>query len=551
MAARLLLALAVFGAALGLLGVSGGPGAAAATRGLYAALVAAFLTTVAFGALHRQLARVGSFAAVQIPVDVGIVTALVYFSGGDQSVFAFLYVLVVVFGGMLAERRGAFGAAALSAAAHGAVLLAVREGLVPDYGGSVSTAGALLLATWSVHAGALFVVALLASHLSRELSRVDEQLGASESRLHLLRSLHERTVESLMSGLLTTDVQGRITSFNREAERITGVAVSEALGRDIEDALPGARARVVDPVAEGLARPKLRERMAYRSRAGGELHLGLSGSMLLDEKGCPIGTVVIFQDVTRVVEMEAELRRSERLAATGRLAADIAHEVRNPLAAISGSVQMLLDEAGARGPEERYRLTDIVMRETDRLNTLITDFLHYAHPPAPRPEPVDLARTVAEVAEMFAATGRPDVKLEQQVAPTLRVFADPAQLRQLLWNLCTNAVQAMPDGGRLTLEARRLDEPPQEHSIAGRNDSVKEGSAWVDIRVGDTGVGILPETLERIFDPFFTTKPEGTGLGLATVHRIVEGNAGSVRVESAPGEGTTFSILLPEAVEEL
>lgn len=556
MAARLILCGAVLLAALAVQGIQG-PDAESepgAVYGLYATVAVAFLSTAVFGAMRGRLRSDRGFWCTQIGTDVAVVTGLVYFSGGSDSLFAFLYVLVVVFGAMLAERRGAFGAAVLSAGAYGAVLAAIQWGWVPDYAGAGEASGEMVIAAWCVHAGALLLVALLSSHLTGELHRADARLDQSRTRLHLLSSLHQRTVESLMSGLLTTDLEGRITSFNREAERISAWRVGEAVGRQIDEVLPGAWERVVIPAVEAEAAPepgKTRERMPYRNRAGRALYLGLAGSVLRDEDDRRLGAVVIFQDVTRVVEMEAELRRSERLAATGRLAASIAHEVRNPLAAISGSVQMLVGAGDARGDEEK-RLSEIVLREADRLNGLITDFLSYAHPRPPKTESVDLAGTVEDVTRMLANGGRSDVVVLADVAPGLCVQADPGQLRQVLWNLCANALQAMPEGGRLEIAGHPVGDCPQAAEDGSRNADPDATSrdGRVQIRVSDTGEGIDPEAVERIFDPFFTTKPEGTGLGLATVHRIVEAHGGSLRVESAVGRGTTFWIELPRATEE-
>jgi len=549
MAARLLLSLALLAVAVAFQGIGRGEVPEAAERGLYAMLALGFLTTVVFAGLLGRIRHPGTFAALQIPTDVAIVTALVHFTGGDESLFSFLYVLLVLFGASVAQRRGAFGAAALSAGSHGVLLAAIYRGLLPDFGSPPGAGGPVLLAFWSVHSGALAVTALLASHLSRELQTADAKLDQSQSNLRLLRRLHERTVESLMSGLLTTDPDGRITSFNREAVRITGVPVRHALGRDVDEVIPGARERVVTPAVAGGSPGRLRERMPYRNRRGEDLHLGLSGSILRDEDGTARGSVVIFQDVTRVVEMEAELRRSVRLAATGKLAADIAHEVRNPLAAISGSIQMLMGDAPERPPGERQSLMEIVLRETDRLNALITDFLQYAHPRPPRAEAVKLGAVVEEVLGMLQHAPRPDVKIETQVDPGLRVVADAAQVRQLLWNLCVNGLQAMPRGGCLRVRATEVAEPPQEVPGSDRKGRGEPGSARVEVCVADTGVGIPPEIRDQVFDPFFTTKEGGTGLGLATVHRIVEANRGSLRMESAVGVGTTFRILLPKAGE--
>jgi two-component system sensor histidine kinase PilS (NtrC family) len=256
--------------------------------------------------------------------------------------------------------------------------------------------------------------------------------------------------------------------------------------------------------------------------------------------------VVIFQDVTEVVEMERELRRSERLAAIGKLSASIAHEVRNPLAAISGSIQLLKrkgDTLGGRA--EARRLMDIVLRETDRLNLLITDFLEYARPAPPQLEPVVLAEALSELLQMFAAGVPDDVQVRVDVDPELAVAADPAQLRQIFWNLALNACQAMPRGGAVSIAAQPVAEAaPQEPRSTGRNE-VEEKNAWVEVTVRDEGVGIPPEMLDQVFDPFFTTKEEGSGLGLATVHRIVEAHGGSIRLESTVDSGTVMRIWFP------
>jgi two-component system sensor histidine kinase PilS (NtrC family) len=346
-----------------------------------------------------------------------------------------------------------------------------------------------------------------------------------------------------MSGLLTTDPEGRITSFNPEAERITGLQAQQALGRDVDEVLPGVRGEAIARAgASDGARSRVR--IAYRSSRGGS-YLGVGAYVLRDDEGRPSGHVVIFQDVTEVVGMERELRRSERLAAVGQLSASMAHEIRNPLAAISGSIQVLRRAGeGARGAEESRRLMDIVLRETDRLNRILTEFLEYARPGPLRLEALPLAEAVAEVLAIFDASRPPGVEVSVELQPGLHLRADPGQLRQLLWNLLLNAAQAMPGGGVVALGAR-ASPPPQDGPARRRNE--REEGGWVEIAVRDGGVGIPAEAQDRIFDPFFTTKPGGTGLGLATVHRIVEEHGGSIRVQSAEGKGTTFHLRLPRA----
>jgi two-component system sensor histidine kinase PilS (NtrC family) len=392
---------------------------------------------------------------------------------------------------------------------------------------------------WALHAGAIVLVAALASFLAVELRQ-------RTSDLQLLTNLHERTVESLKSGLLTADRDGRITSFNPEAERITGVASASAIGQDVEEILPGIRGLALAPAGDDSAQGRFRA--PYRNRLGEDLHLGIAAYILKDARAVPSGHVMIFQDVTDVVEMEAELRRSERLAAVGELSASIAHEIRNPLAAISGSVQMLKREADALGGAvEARRLMGIVLRETDRLNHLITDFLQYARPGPLHIEPVSLQSVVGDVIEVFGSIVPENLRVVLNVPDALAVRADAAQLRQLLWNLMLNACQAMPEGGSLCMEARAVAEPTPQEARSARRNELEEKKTWVEITVRDQGVGIPPEALDHVFDPFFTTKPEGSGLGLATVHRIVEEHGGSIRLESLVDRGTEIRIWLPRA----
>ena len=257
--------------------------------------------------------------------------------------------------------------------------------------------------------------------------------------------------------------------------------------------------------------------------------------------------MVIFQDVTDVVEMEQDLRRSERLAAIGQLSASIAHEIRNPLAAISGSIQILQKDIRRLDPgDQACKLMDIVLRETDRLNHLITDFLHYARPGPLNPQPVVVGAAVDEVLELFESARPPGVAVHTDLEPGAGVLADPSKLRQVLWNLILNASEAMPEGGRLEVAARTG--TPQEGPAERRNATQEDGKAdWTEIVVGDEGVGIAPEALEQIFEPFFTTKRGGSGLGLAAVHRIIEDHGGSVRLESTLGRGTRVKLRLPRA----
>jgi len=513
-------------------------------HGFYGAVVVAFLATLVYWPLHGRVGDVRRFAAINIATDIALVSALVFFSGGGESVFTFLYVAVIAYAALLLERSRAIGCALAASAAYGAVLLATVLG---QDGRAAGEHVGVLAARWILHSGALLLVAALATRLVVELEHAGAALSQRTSDLVQLQTLHQRTVESLMSGLLTTDPEGRITSFNREAERITGLSRSEVRGRDMDAALPGVRA-LIEVTGSGRSDLRSRSRMRYVDRRGDERHLGVGAYSLRGDDDEPGGLVVIFQDLTDVVQMERDLRRSERLAAVGELSASIAHEIRNPLAAISGSVQVLERTLHDLG-EEPARLMSIVLREIERLDRLITDFLNFARPRPLRTERVSLALVVAETLDAFERALPDGVVLERHLERDLHVQADPAQLRQALWNLVINACQAMPEGGRLGVGVRAVQESlAQGGGTAYRITVAEEKPAVAEIAVMDQGAGIADDVLEHVFDPFFTTKRDGSGLGLAVVHRVVAEHGGCVRLERGRAPwSTVVRILLPGA----
>jgi len=513
-----------------------------AERGLYGTLGVAFFATALYAALLPFVRNIRRFAVVQLVADLGLVTALVIFSGGAESIFSFLYLPVVVFGALLFDRTGGYGAAGgASLGFGGAILVAIGFPL----GGLAATPTEFAFTLWGAHTGAMLLVALFGSGLARELRIADERLEASAWDLAELRSLHERIVESLTSGVLTTDGEGSVTSFNPEAAQITGTSAPEALGAGLEAVLPGIEGVLREKGSSGRRRARFR----FERSDGEERFLGVAISNLKNADASDSGCVVIFQDVTEVVRLEGELERNARLAGIGELSASIAHEIRNPLAAISGSVEMLRATLAPREDgADQSRLMGIVLREIERLNQLITDFLQYARPAPPKMEALDLGLVAKEVAEAFQTALDPGVLLEVDLASQALVDGDAMQLKQLLWNLLGNAQHAVEGPGRIGLQVRLMQSvgegEPQEGGAGRRNTSV-EASDFVELVVSDTGVGISHDVLERIFDPFFTTRSEGTGLGLAVVHRIVQNHAGAVQVESREGAGTQIHVRLP------
>lgn len=556
--ARLLLAGLSLGLAVAIDRIEGGHGGTQ-IGGVYWTVAAAFLATILSAPWVHRTADPARFAVLQVSIDVAIVTALVYFSGGGDSVFTFLYALVVLYGALVLDRGGVGLSCGLAAAGYGGVLFGTAWGVLPSGGvGQELRPLPLVGAYWGFYAGALLVLGMLANTLSAELRRTGAALDRRTTDLRRLRDLHLRTVESIGSGLLTVDESRRITSFNPEAERITGLSAAEAAGQDFESIIPGAESILDDgdePRWPGEATG--RDRLPYRNRRNEDLFLGLAASRLNDEGGRQVGHVVIFQDVTRVVSMEEELRQSERLAAVGEMAARIAHEIRNPLASISGSVQVLQSGPGGDAADpEHARLMGIVVREVDRLNVLIGDFLRYSRPAPMKPEPVDLGQLIAEIAEMARGQGgdASAPRIELALEPDVVVLADPAQLKAVVWNLWNNAREAISEhgeGGCLSARVRREsgDAAQVQKAMdrkAGSGGTASEPGAvdFAVLEIEDTGAGLSPEVREMIFEPFFTTKRDGTGLGLATVQRLVEQHGGSIQVSSQPGDGTCFRVRL-------
>jgi two-component system sensor histidine kinase PilS (NtrC family) len=329
-------------------------------------------------------------------------------------------------------------------------------------------------------------------------------------------------------GLVTTDLEGRVLTFNRAAETITGHARADATGRPAAQVLG-----LPDDFAAGLDAARLpaesrRADYRFRRHDGREIDLGLSATALETSAGTD-GFLFTFQDVTTIRRLERDARMQQRLAAVGEMAAGIAHEIRNPLGSISGSMQVLRDELPLNG--EQAQLMDIVLRESERLNRTINNFLAYARPQRFGITRLDLRPVLHDAAMLLRNSAEVGAGHMVDVdVPSLPVWceADEGQVRQVVWNLATNALRAMPDGGRLRLGARR-----EPGNVAGV------------LVVQDEGVGIPESELDAIFQPFRGSFEKGSGLGMAIVHRIVNDYGGEIRVTSKPGRGTTVEVRLP------
>ena len=495
-----------------------------ALSGFISLIVATYLFSIVSLLLLRFTELINrTLAYLQIIWDLLLVTILILLTGGIVSPYSFLYILAIINASVLLSRREALYTAALCGILYGAILDFQFFGRLASLGlapAAAQQAGAVsLFLTIFVNLMAYFLTAFLTGYLAERATSSESALREKVIDFEELERLNSLIVSSLDSGLLTVTPEGRIRVFNRYAADLTGISQEAAYDKPLEVVIPAFSA-----YAGALANLQ-RQELEHVTPAGVRKIFGFKTVPFTDAQGNSLGVIIDFQDLTGIKRMETELKKADRLAAIGELAARIAHEIRNPLASISGSVQLIAQ--GERIDERDRKLLDIVLRETERLNLLIRDFLDYARPSQPVTTPVRLSHLLADLEALLRVDPRfSRIELIIACPGEIVVPVDRNKFEQVFWNLLLNAAEALPEGGTVR--------------IVGQQDDAR-----VTVRVTDNGSGIPPEQLKKIFEPFFTTKQGGTGLGLATVYRIVEAHSGRIRVESSPGEGTTFTLQLP------
>jgi two-component system sensor histidine kinase PilS (NtrC family) len=369
------------------------------------------------------------------------------------------------------------------------------------------------------------LTAFLTGYLAEQVRKTASALQEKVIDYEELERLNSSIVSNIDSGLLTINNKLKIRVFNRHASDLTEVTQEEAYDRPIGEIFKGfaSYGEKILNFQEG--------EIDYISGKRGKLVFGFRSVPFTDKEENQVGVIINFKDLTQLIKMKAELKKADRLAAIGELSAHIAHEVKNPLASISGSVQLISQGKGV-SPEDR-KLLDIIERETARLNNLINDFLAYARPTQPAKIPVTLRQMINDLASLLTADPRfSNVSISNNCPEKLTVLIDHDQFRQVFWNLLLNASEAMTNGGKINIQADKVED-----------DIYNSGK--VNIAISDTGKGMSQDDMKRVFEPFFTTKSNGTGLGLATVYRIIESHGGTILVDSTLNCGTTFTICLP------
>ena len=500
---------------------------------LYYFVLSVYVLTGVYWYLLQKLQDLSFLAYLQISGDILLVTLLVYLTGGIDSAFSPLYHLTIISASIILYRRGGYLSASLSSILYGGMLDMQFYSILGLVRSLNYTAMQVLYLVF-INILSFYTVAFLSGYLSDRLLKTRQELRAKSMDYEGLRTMQDQILKSVRSGILTMDLEGKITSCNPAAEYITGYTYTELKSR-WQDLFGSSIKGLFGHTNDLMERP-FRFDGPIVKKDGGTAILGTSVSLLKDDKNTVNGIILIFQDITKLVEMEEKVRRQEQLAVVGSLAAGIAHEIRNPLASLSGSIQVLQGELDLKGDDKH--LMDIVVRETDRLNTIISEFLDYARPQTARAEKILLLPVLEETITLLKNSRdfREGITISAEVDPQVVIQGDAQRMRQVFWNLLINACQAMPDGGEITVSAMPM----------SRSDGY---SGWCEIVIKDMGRGIAHDYLDKIFDPFFTTKTGGTGLGLAIVERIIEDHGGIIDVESETGRGTKFRIRLPVLVE--
>lgn len=486
----------------------------------YVLIGTVYALSLVYGALLRVRRLIIPLAYVQAAFDAIVVSVLVLMTGGVESVFAFAYVFAVLGASMTLYRPGGLISAAVALLLFGMLLILQIEGAV-GWLPKVDTGPALL--SYFVHSLGLALVALLGSTLAERARVTRHQLAEKQSDLAQLEELHAAILRSLPAGLMTIDGEGIVRYANEAAKGILRAEHEAVVGHPLQEAVPGMYEAWRETIAAEFKEPRARHEQSHTRPDETTIRVGFSFAPLAVTQDDLPSSIIVFQDVTDIVRLKEAVERAERLATVGKFAAGLAHEVRNPLASMCASIDVLKSQLEV--PPGLDRLMANVEKEAVRLDGLIGDFLAFSRPRKLEMKETDLGELVEGVLSMFENDQlMAQCRIHKKLDLGVRAAVDEGLVRQVLWNLVKNAGEAMaPDGGDLFVEA-----------------TMQELSPVIVVR--DTGPGIPEERRGRVFDPFYTTKERGSGLGLAISHSIVEAHGGRLALDSRPGEGTEVTL---------
>jgi two-component system sensor histidine kinase PilS (NtrC family) len=505
----------------------------------YSLIALIYFLTFCYVVALKYIKNPVRFAYLQLLTDTFFITAIIYTTGGIESIFSFLYLLNIISGGTILYRRGGMIMASFSGVLYGAFLDLSYYELIEPIGYHFSYfqeyQSSEVFYRILVNVAAFYMVGFLSGFLSEQIRKSRAELKSKQKDLADLEMLKENIIQSISSGLVALDEHGKIIAFNRGAERIFNIDSRDAIRTDINEVLP-----FVSPYLK-VNNPNKFSQLSYKRSDGQQIDLLLNISPLKEQDGRERGEILVFQDTTRIREMEREVKRMEDLAMLGELAAGIAHEIRNPLASISGSIQVLDDGLSKEDAPINKRLMEISLREISRLDHLVNDFLQFARPQKIEIEEFDLNQLIMDTLYIFqnSQNWSQDLDVETKFFSPLRIKSDQQQLKQVCWNIFLNACEAMPKGGSICVSTDKITD------FNGSDECMES----VMVRVEDNGPGIDPKVIRDIFKPFSTTKKDGSGLGLAIVKRIVEGLGGKVSGQNFPNGGAAITMILPLSID--
>lgn len=505
---------------------------------LYLLSVATYLLVIAYGLLYPRLHNKDIFIYIQSIGDALVISGFVYITGGLESPMSFLYILPIISASILLSRKGTYAITASCFFLYLALILLLVYNVIPFYPTSyiqeMEITHQKIYYSLSVILVGLFVVAYLSSYLSERLRATGEELRVKRDDFEELKAIHEKIIESINSGIITTDLMGRIVLINRGGMDITGLTLDEVRGKNVAELFDFNESFLWKIRSILDEEKRFRFEKIFPREGQHERLLGFAASNLKDGAGRILGLIFIFQDLTEIRAMENQMRLKERMAALGEMAAGMAHELRNPLASISGSVQVLRNEMEVEG--EPLELMDIILRESDRLDQTIKDFLMFAKPSKFTSERCDIVSLMRESIRLlknskeFLKEHRIEAKFSDD---PIICYVDINRMKQVFWNLAINALKAMINGGPLRIQ---VDNHSQD---------------FLRIQFSDEGIGMSREETESYFQPFQGSFKKGTGLGAAIVYKIIQEHSGWIDVQSHLGEGTSIRITLPKKGDEI
>jgi two-component system, NtrC family, sensor histidine kinase PilS len=469
---------------------------------------------------------------LQITVDIIAVTSLIFMFGNTQVDYSLFYTLIIIYSAIFLGRKGGMLVASISSIFYGLFLNLEFYNLIPSFSfiqfdRQVNAADALT--NLMVRITSFYVLAFLVSFVVEQEKKAATLLEEKESEFNQLDLLFRSIVESVYTGVMTIDLNNVIKTFNTAAEDITGFSRRKVQGLKVNDVFP----EILPYLNKETIEVKINNRfeIAIKGKKNEKISLGLSVSPLKGQSEKQIGNILIFQDITQIKQMEKALEKSKNMALIGEMAAGWAHEVRNPLAAITGSIELLKQGLELEGVNKR--LMEIVLRGKDQLENFVRNFLLLARSVPVSRDLVDLNVIIGEILEnlQISKEWNDKIEIKKIFSENAGVFANKEQVRQIIINLMLNAVEAMETGGVLSIETKRI--------------KLDDAKYYVQIIISDTGYGIKEDDLNKIFEPFFTKKERGTGLGLAIVNHLVEGYKGKIEIESEVDKGTICRLLLP------